>query len=159
MRRFRSSSTSRKPRVVTRAGERPLVLEDRVGRDRGAVSDLGHVRAGEGGLVEDLREAARDRLRIVLDARGHLAGEDPAPGVEEHDVGEGSADVDTDAIAIHGRASPLVGYWRFGRARVVSRSTVAPGRARHVMPGRAYRQPVAFLEARASSPRRAADRR
>ena len=109
------------------AGERPLVLEDRVGRDRRAVPDLRHVRPGEGGLVEDLRETARDRLRVVLDARGHLAGEDPAPGVEEHDVGEGSADVDTDAIAVHGRASPLVRYWRFRLAEAGRRDTVAPG--------------------------------
>ena len=119
------------------AGERPLVLEDRVGRDRRAVPDLGHVRPGEGGLVEDLRETARDRLCVVLDARGHLAGEDPAPGVEEHDVGEGSADVDTDAIAVHGRASPLVGLLAIqarGR-RPPRRGATGTGEASDAPPG------------------------
>ena len=90
------------------AGERPLVLEDRVRRDGGAVPDLGHVGAAKGSLVEDLLEAARDRLGVVLDTRGHLAGKDPAPRVEEHDVGERSADVDSDSVAIHGGGSPVV---------------------------------------------------
>ena len=110
------------------AGERSLVLEDRVGRDGGSVADLGHVRAREGGLVEHLAETAGDRLCIVLDARGDLAGVDPAPGVEEHDVGKRSADVDTDAVAIHGRASPRVrGGGRAPRpARPIHRSQSPP---------------------------------
>ncbi len=75
-----------------------LVLQDRVRRDGGAVADLLDRRPGKRRLVEDFGEAVDDRLCVVLHARRQLLGVDGAVGAEQHDVGEGAADVDADAI-------------------------------------------------------------
>jgi hypothetical protein len=77
-------------------GHRALVLEDRVGRDGGAVDealDVGGLRAGQG---EHPGDRGRDAVQEVLGRAGHLRQRQAALGVEGHDVGEGAADVDAD---------------------------------------------------------------
>jgi hypothetical protein len=75
-----------------------LVLEDGVGRDGGAVADFLDGAAGEAGLAKNFAEAVDDGLGVVADAGGDLLGVDGAVRPEQHDVGEGAADIDTDAV-------------------------------------------------------------
>ena len=82
-------------------GSGALVLEDRVRGDGRAVAQLLDRLRREPHLAQHFRQAFDDRLRVVLDARGDLLGVDRAVGAEQHDVGEGAADVDTDAITPH----------------------------------------------------------
>ena len=77
---------------------RALVLEDGVGGHRRAVADLLDHVAGQAGLLEQLAQALDDRLRVVADAGGDLLGVDGAVGAQQHDVGEGAADIDADTI-------------------------------------------------------------
>src|SRR5207244_6301498 len=82
-------------------GARPLVLQDRVRGDGGAVAQLFERLGREPRLAQYFRQAFDDRLRVVLDARGDFLGVNRAVGAEQHDVGEGAADIDTDAITRH----------------------------------------------------------
>ena len=79
------------------ADARALALEDRVRRDGGAVADFLDRGARQSGLGKQLGEAVDDGARIVVDARRHLLGMDRAVRAEDDDVGEGAADIDTDA--------------------------------------------------------------
>ena len=84
------------------ADARALVLEDRVGGDRGAVADLLDGAAVEAGLARRPRSSPSTMAcGVVADARRDLLGVDGAVGAEQHDVGEGAADVDADAVG-HG---------------------------------------------------------
>jgi hypothetical protein len=77
---------------------RALVLQNGVGSDRGAVTDLFDGSPGYPALAKNLGEAVDDRLGVVLDARRDFFGVDGAVGPKQHDVREGAADVDTDPI-------------------------------------------------------------
>jgi len=66
------------------------------------------VPAAEPGLAEHLREPLDDCPRVVVDARRHLPDVHAAALVEQHDVGEGAADIDPDAERAHPRA-PVIG--------------------------------------------------
>ena len=87
-----------KPLGGDEPGPRALVLEDRVRRDRRAVADLLDHAAGQAGLDEQLAQACDDGLRIVADAGGDLLGVQRAVGTQQHDVGEGAADIDTHPV-------------------------------------------------------------
>ncbi|SRR5258706_5247260 len=82
-------------------GARTLVLEDGVRGHGRAVPNLLDRVAREPGLAEYLGEALYDRLRVVADARGDFLGVDGAVVAEQHDVGEGAADIDTYAVTRH----------------------------------------------------------
>ena len=75
-----------------------LVLEDGVGGDGGAVADLVQRGRRDPGLAEDLAQAFDDGAGVVVDAGGDFLGVDGAVAAEQHDVGEGAADVDADAV-------------------------------------------------------------
>ena len=91
-----------------KAGPRALELEDRVGGDRGAVQHLGEIASAEAGLAEQLAQAVDNGARVVVDARRDLLRVNAAAGVEQHDVGEGAADVDADAEARGHGHSPIL---------------------------------------------------
>ena len=78
-----------------------LVLEQRVGRHRGAVDDaLGvgqHRRAVETQRLRQPIEAVHDAERLVARSRGRLGQRDASLRVDGHQIGEGAADVDADA--------------------------------------------------------------
>src|SRR5262249_13158830 len=76
---------------------RALALEDGVGGDGGAVANFFDSRTGQAGLRKYFRKPIDDRPRLVLDARRPLLWMDAAVGADEHDVGEGAADVDARA--------------------------------------------------------------
>ncbi len=85
------------------AGARTLVLQDRVRGDRGAVPDLLDVVALDAELLEQPCQSFGDRAGVVVDAGRDFPGPRAAILGQEHDVGEGAADVDADAKA---HASP-----------------------------------------------------
>ena len=97
MRSRRISSTSRKPRGGDQRDARALALQDRVGRDRRAVHDLRDVVDPERAAGERRLEPLGDTAAVVLGRREHLGALDRAVGCQEHEVGEGAADVDADA--------------------------------------------------------------
>ena len=91
------------------ADARALVLDNGVRRDGCAVADLLDRAATEAALLEHLGEAFDNRMRVVLDARRDLLGVNRAVRAEQHDVGEGAADVDADAISDNGAHSAARG--------------------------------------------------
>ena len=91
------------------ADARALLLEDGVGGDRGAVADLLDGASRYAGLGEQLGKPVDDGTGVVLDAGGDLLGVHRAVGAEQHDVGEGAADVDADAIGRHAAHSAAFG--------------------------------------------------
>ena len=103
---------------------RSLVLQDRIGCDGRAVADFIDRAAGQSGLGKQFGQAVDDGARVVVDARRHLLGVDRAVRAENNDVGEGAADVDTDAERDgHGGYSAAwlsaTGscHWTFGTSR------------------------------------------
>ena len=78
-------------------GLRALALDHHVGRDRSAVADEADV-AGRGlAQLENALEAVKRADRRVARGRGHLGGPHlPGRVIEQDDVGERSANVDTD---------------------------------------------------------------
>src|SRR5262245_9863278 len=71
----------------------------------GAASGRGAQRLARNALARgELGEAAEDADRLVVRRRRVLGEDEPAVRGSEHEVGEGSADVDPDAVA-HRRAS------------------------------------------------------
>ena len=94
----RSSSTSRKPAVVTSAVEAAAPLEHGVRRHGRSVDDLGDRPGCEpGDRLDDCPVVARRR-------REQLAEPDAALRAVEDHVGEGAADVDADpgCVAMRG---------------------------------------------------------
>ncbi len=76
-----------------------LVLEDRVGRDGGAVQDLADVGQRDVSVAADALYAAQHALGLVGGGGGGLAAPRPsAVGVDEEDVGERATDVDSEPI-------------------------------------------------------------
>src|SRR5262249_26467591 len=49
-------------------------------------------------FAQHLPQAVNDRLRVIVGGGGHLGGVDATVRAEQHYVGEGAADVDTDAV-------------------------------------------------------------
>src|SRR5207247_7288217 len=90
-----------KPPRRDQPGARALLLENGVRGHRRAVADLLDRVTAQAGLAEHLGEALDDRLRVVLRAGGDFLAVERAVGAEQHDVGEGAADVDADAVARH----------------------------------------------------------
>ena len=96
MRRRRISSTSRKPSRRDQRHPGALALEQRVGRDRRAVHDLRDVVDAERRRARCALQAVGDALAVVVGRRQHLGAQHAALRVQEHEVGEGAADVDAD---------------------------------------------------------------
>src|SRR6266513_2968575 len=120
------------------------MLENGVRGHRRAVADLLDRAAGEARLAEHLGEALDDRLRIVLDARGDLLAADRAVGAEQHDVGEGAADVDTDAIACHCAQAAFLAL-RSGSSRCTAAGSRSSGSPQPPAPARTWRNTSPFL--------------
>ena len=101
----------------------PLVLEDRVRRDRSAVADFLDRAPGKAGLCEQFGQAIDDRAGVIADTGRHLPGVDRSVGSENDDVGKGAADVDADAECGHcGYSAARVRtagsrHWTFGTSR------------------------------------------
>jgi hypothetical protein len=95
---------------------RAFVLEDGVGGDGRSVPDLVDGTAAQAGLGKHLQKAIDDRFGVVADAGRDLLGMDGTVAAEQHDVGEGAADVDPDteswSFARHGRHSAALGVER-----------------------------------------------
>ena len=70
------------------------------------MGDLGDLGAVDGVLGDEGGDPLHDGAGVVVDAGGDLAGGDGAIRAEEHDIGEGAADIDPDAPAAH---APLSG--------------------------------------------------
>ena len=77
------------------AGARAVALEHDVGRDRRAVQQLRDVADVAPGERAQLAQAVHRRLRRVRRRARHLVDGDGG-AVEQHQVGEGSADIDAD---------------------------------------------------------------
>ena len=92
--------------------------------------DLGDVRAVDGVLGDEGGDPLHDGAGVVVDAGRDLASGDAAVVAEEHDIGEGAADIDPDAPAAHaplsGRAAPCVGHLPRARPQA-ARSTPPRG--------------------------------
>ena len=84
---------------------RALALQQRIGRDGGAVNDaLG--RAEERGPVDaerfgDQLQSGEHADGLILWGRGRFRGRDPSAVVDGDEVGERASDVDADSVAIH----------------------------------------------------------
>ena len=91
------------PKSGDEADTCPLALQDRVRRDRGPVHELGDVLGVDSGVR---RKAVHDALAEILGCREDLASRDPALFIEEHKVGEGAPDVDSDTQT-HQAANPM----------------------------------------------------
>ncbi len=121
----RSSSTSRKPSVVTKGGAGALAFQYGVGGDRGGVQHLHHRARGNPFAGEDLAAAVDHAARIVVRRRGHLGGRQRAVGAEQGDVGEGAANIDGDAVG--GHLSVDTGHSAYFRTLSSSTSMPRPG--------------------------------
>ena len=78
-------------------GPRPLVLQYRVRRHRGAVGDLAHRRAVHRGPLQQSRAGLQNRLLEVGRGRRDLVGPDIPLVVEENDIGECASYVGAEA--------------------------------------------------------------
>ncbi len=84
------------------AGARPLALEHRVGGERGAEHERGHIAARQPVLVEQLGDAVEDALRRIGRLRRHLViSVAPALGVDRDEIGERAAGVYADEDLAH----------------------------------------------------------
>ena len=86
-------------------GPRALQFQDGVGRHRGAVQDLGDVVAQDAGFGQHRADALDNGAGVVVDRGRHLPGDDGTVVGQEHDVGEGAADVDAETIRAHAGSS------------------------------------------------------
>ena len=82
-------------------GARALQLENRVGRDRGAVQQFGDATRLGADLGEQRRQPIDDRAGVIVDARRDLLRVARTVVAEQHDVGEGAADIDPGAETGH----------------------------------------------------------
>ena len=100
-----------------------LVLEDDVRRDGRAVQEVVDVGEGDPGLLAELPDALDDCPRGVVGGGGDLVHRGATAFlVDEDQVGEGSADVDSDAL--HARPPWLSdASARPGSAGMISRPT------------------------------------
>ena len=97
-------------------GARALALEEGVGGRGRAVDDDLQIRGRRRGLGE----GGQDAVGLVADGRRHLGHAHGAGGlVEEHEVGEGAADVDADEQRPPGSHEPFL--YRGGRAKSIAR--------------------------------------
>jgi hypothetical protein len=84
------------------ANPRALLLQERVGRDRGAVDDALGLReqpiCRQAQRLCQAREAREDADRGIPGCRGDLGERGAAGGVDRDQVGEGAADIDADFI-------------------------------------------------------------
>src|SRR5262249_38941930 len=78
-----------------------LAFKERVGADRGAVTEVGDV-GGLHALRYECFDARQYRARGVVGRRGHLGDRDLAGRfIDINEIREGSAGVDCDAVASH----------------------------------------------------------
>ena len=78
-----------------------LALDDGVGHQRGAMDDVVHLGEGDPSLVDQLLQTDQRRARWVV-GRGQPLVQENTPGlpVKQHEVGECSANVESDAPAL-----------------------------------------------------------
>ena len=77
---------------------RAEALEHRVRRDRRGVDDAGDLVARDAALGQQGNGTVDDSAGVVVWRRQHLGRAHGAVVAEEHDVGEGAADVDAKAV-------------------------------------------------------------
>ena len=100
------------------AGLGAVVLEHRVGRDRGAVEDVGDRLGRRGAALAELGDARRRALGGIVRGRRHLVDRALARlAVGDDEVGEGATDIDADQL--HGRSARSFPC-RAGSGRAVS---------------------------------------
>jgi hypothetical protein len=101
-----------------RRGEEPrlgaLALDQRIRGQRRAVDEGGHARGVAPGLVEQGQHPLLDGLGRLLGRRQELADAHGArPLIDQHEVGEGAADVHSDARATRSRCAHEGEVYRF----------------------------------------------
>ena len=133
MRSVRISSTSRKPLVVISPTRAPLcsrmALEATVVPWR--ISSI--AAPARPVSTNSSLEPVDDRAGVVADARGDLLGVDRAVGAEQHDVGEGAADIDADAVGTACAHSAAPTAERHRRIVPLHLRDARPSRARGVI--------------------------
>ena len=90
---------------------RALLLDDGVGSYSEAVADLGDLAGLDAQLFHTSADAVQHSAAVIVRGAGDLAGQHLAVAAEEHDVGEGAADVYADAEVRHGFLAYWYGDW------------------------------------------------
>ena len=88
-------------------------LKDGIGGDGRAMNDLIHVGRTRAGFPEDLDNALDYRQGVVLVGGGDLSRVPLSRGIQENNIGEGSADIHAHPVSAH-RSHPLAMYVQVG---------------------------------------------
>jgi hypothetical protein len=114
-----------------------LALQDRVGRDRGPVQDLGDVGEGDPRRAAHLLDPAQHADGLVVRRGSGLGAVGTArPLIDQQHVGEGAADVDTEPVGHRASQKTWVAAVRSRRPRSVPPSRRRRGRAGRGRPRR-----------------------